>query len=128
MSFINDVLSAVREIAATNEEQRQVVIKSTKRLAEAYMLDMFRTVDFVAKITTNMDKQDLIKLAFPSTAQAMKVMNQEMDKAFTPPAPPTPPAPEPTPEPELRLKPKPNPWAPNREAWVAICDRSNANG
>ncbi len=123
MSFINDVLSAVREIAATNEEQRQVVIKSTKRLAEAYMLDMFRTVDFVAKITTNMDKQDLIKLAFPSTAQAVKAMNQEMDKAFAPP-----PAPEPTPEPELRLKPKPNPWAPNREAWVAICDRSNANG
>jgi hypothetical protein len=122
MSFINDVLSAVREIAATNEEQRQVVIKSTKRLAEAYMLDMFRTVDFVAKITTNMDKQDLIKLAFPSTAQAMKVMNQEMDKAFAPP-----PAPEPTPEPELRLKPKPNPWAPNREAWVAICEK-NANG
>ena len=123
MSFINDVLSAVREIAATNEEQRQVVIKSTKRLAEAYMLDMFRTVDFVAKITTNMDKQDLIKFAFPSTAQAVKAMNQEMDKAFAPP-----PAPEPTPEPELRLKPKPNPWAPNREAWVAICDRSNANG
>lgn len=128
MSFINDVLSVVREIAATNEEQRQMIIKHTKRLSEAYLLDMFRTVDFVAKITTNMDKQDLIKLAFPSTAQAMKVMNQEMDKAFTPPAPPTPPAPEPTPEPELRLKPKPNPWAPNREAWVAICDRSNANG
>lgn len=122
MSFINDVLSVVREIAATNEEQRQMIIKHTKRLSEAYLLDMFRTVDFVAKITTNMDKQDLIKLAFPSTAQAVKVMNQELDKAFAPPAPP---APEPTPEPELRLKPKPNPWAPNREAWVAICEKSN---
>lgn len=122
MSFINDVLSAVREIAATNEEQRQVVIKSTKRLAEGYMLDMFRSADFVARVTTNMEKHDLIKLLFPSTAQAMKVMNQELDKAFAPPAPP---APEPTPEPELRLKPKPNPWAPNREAWVAICEKSN---
>lgn len=123
MSFINDVLSVVREIAATNEGQRQVVIKSTKRLAEGYMLDMFRTVDFVARVTTNMEKQDLIKLAFPSTAQAIKVMNQELDKAFAPP-----PAPEPTPEPELEIKPKVNPWIPNREAWVAICDRSNTNG
>lgn len=123
MSFINDVLSVVREIAATNEGQRQVVIKSTKRLAEGYMLDMFRTVDFVARVTTNMDKQDLIKLCFPSTAQAIKAMNQEMDKAFAPP-----PAPEPTPEPELEIKPKVNPWIPNREAWVAICDRSNTNG
>jgi hypothetical protein len=123
MSFINDVLSAVREIAATNEEQRQVMIKSTKRLAEAHMLDMFRTVDFVARVTTNMEKHDLIKLCFPSTAAAMKAMNQEMDKAFAPP-----PAPEPTPEPELEIKPKPNPWAPNREAWVAICERSNTNG
>lgn len=123
MSLINNILSTIREISSINEEQRQVMIKSTKRLAEAHMLDMFRTVDFVAKITTNMDKQDLIKLAFPSTAQAMKVMNQEMDKAFAPP-----PAPEPTPEPELEIKPKPNPWAPNREAWVAICERSNTNG
>lgn len=120
MSFINDVLSVVREIAATNEGQRQVVIKSTKRLAEGYMLDMFRTVDFVARVTTNMEKQDLIKLAFPSTAQAIKAMNQEMDKAFAPP-----PAPEPTPEPELEIKPKVNPWIPNREAWVAICEKNN---
>lgn len=120
MSFINDVLSVVREIAAINEGQRQVMIKSTKRLAEGYMLDMFRTADFVARVTTNMEKHDLIKLCFPSTAAAMKAMNQEMDKAFAPP-----PAPEPTPEPELRLKPKPNPWAPNREAWVAICEKSN---
>lgn len=123
MSFINDVLSVVREISSTNEGQRQVMIKSTKRLAEAYMLDMFRTVDFVARVTTNMEKQDLIKLAFPSTAQAIKVMNQELDKAFAPP-----PAPEPTPEPELEIKPKVNPWIPNREAWVAICERSNTNG
>lgn len=123
MSFINDVLSVVREISSTNEGQRQVMIKSTKRLAEAYMLDMFRTVDFVARVTTNMEKQDLIKLAFPSTAQAIKVMNQELDKAFAPP-----PAPEPTPEPELEIKPKVNPWVPNREAWVAICERSNTNG
>lgn len=123
MSFINDVLSVVREIAATNEEQRQVVVKHTKRLAEGYMLDMFRSADFVARVTTNMEKQDLIKLLFPSTAQAIKVMNQEMDKAFAPA-----PAPEPTPEPELEIKPKVNPWIPNREAWVAICERSNTNG
>jgi hypothetical protein len=123
MSFINDVLSVVREISSTNEEQRQMVVKHTKRLAEGYMLDMFRSADFVARVTTNMEKQDLIKLLFPSTAQAIKVMNQELDKAFAPA-----PAPEPTPEPELRLKPKPNPWAPNREAWVAICERSNTNG
>jgi hypothetical protein len=123
MSFINDVLSVVREIAATNEEQRQMVVKHTKRLAEGYMLDMFRTVDFVARVTTNMEKHDLIKLCFPSTAQAIKVMNQELDKAFAPP-----PAPEPAAEPELEIKPKVNPWIPNREAWVAICDRSNANG
>ena len=123
MSSINHILSVVREIAATNEGQRQVMIKSTKRLAEAYLLDMFRTVDFVAKITTNMEKHDLIKLLFPSTAQAIKVMNQELDKAFAPP-----PAPEPTPEPELEIKPKVNPWIPNREAWVAICERSNTNG
>lgn len=123
MSFINDVLSVVREISSTNEEQRQMVVKHTKRLAEAYMLDMFRTVDFVARVTTNMEKHDLIKLLFPSTAQAIKVMNQEMDKAFAPP-----PAPEPTPEPELEIKPKVNPWIPNREAWVAICERSNTNG
>lgn len=123
MSFINDVLSVVREIAATNEEQRQVVVKHTKRLAEGYMLDMFRSADFVARVTTNMEKHDLIKLLFPSTAQAIKVMNQELDKAFAPP-----PAPEPTPEPELEIKPKVNPWIPNREAWVAICERSNTNG
>jgi hypothetical protein len=127
MSFINNVLSVVREISSTNEEQRQVVIKSTKRLAEGYMLDMFRTVDFVARVTTNMEKHDLIKLCFPSTAAAIKVMNQELDKAFTsPPAPE--PAAEPTPDPEFRLKPKVNPWIPNREAWVAICDKGNANG
>jgi hypothetical protein len=123
MSFINDVLSVVREISSTNEEQRQMVIKHTKRLAEGYMLDMFRSADFVARVTTNMEKHDLIKLLFPSTAQAIKVMNQELDKAFAPP-----PAPEPTPEPELEIKPKVNPWIPNREAWVAICERSNTNG
>lgn len=122
MSFVNNVLSVVREIAATNEMQRQVVIKSTRRLAEAYVVDMFRTVDFVARVTTNMEKHDLIKLAFPSTAAAVKVMNQEMDKAFA--TPPTP-APEPTPDPEFQLKPKVNPWIPNREAWVAICEKNN---
>lgn len=126
MSFINNVLSVVREISSTNEEQRQVVIKSTKRLAEGYMLDMFRTADFVARVTTNMEKHDLIKLCFPSTAAAMKAMNQEMDKAFA--SSPNAPTPEPTAEPELEIKPKVNSWVLNREAWIAMCDRSNANG
>ena len=126
MSLINNILSTIREISSTNEEQRQAVIKSTKRLAEGYMLDMFRTADFVTRVTTNMEKHDLIKLCFPSTAAAMKAMNQEMDKAFA--SSPNAPTPEPTAEPELEIKPKVNPWIPNREAWVAMCNRSNANG
>jgi len=133
MSLINNILSTIREISSINEEQRQTTIRNTKRLAEAYMVDMFRAADFITKITSNMDKHDIIKLVMPSTVSAVDVMNEEMNKAFadkanqpspesesTNSATPAPVMPEPVPAVDFTLKAKHTGWIPpSQGAWVS---------
>ena len=133
MSLINNILSTIREISSINEEQRQTTIRNTKRLAEAYMVDMFRAADFITKITSNMDKHDIIKLVMPSTVSAVDVMNEEMNKAFADKANQSSPEsespskatyapamPEPVPAVDFTLKAKHTGWIPpSQGAWVS---------
>lgn len=133
MSLINNILSTIREISSINEEQRQTTIRNTKRLAEAYMVDMFRAADFITKITSNMDKHDIIRLVMPSTVSAVDVMNEEMNKAFADkanqPSPEsessnsttsTPVTPVPVPAVDFTLKAKHTGWIPpSQGAWVS---------
>jgi signal recognition particle GTPase len=117
MSLINNILSTIREISSINEEQRQTTIRNTKRLAEAYMVDMFRAADFITKITSNMDKHDIIKLVMPSTVSAVDVMNEEMNKAFADKA--NQPSPEPVPAVDFTLKAKHTGWIPpSQGTWI----------
>lgn len=135
MSLINNILSTIHEISSINEEQRQTTIRNTKRLAEAYMVDIFRAADFITKITSNMDKRDIVKLVMPSTVSAVDVMNEEMNKAFADkanqPSPesepsngatsaPVVPTPEPVPAIDFTLKAKHTRWVPpSQGAWVS---------
>lgn len=133
MSLINNILSTIREISSINEEQRQTTVRNTKRLAEAYIVDMFRAADFVTKITSNMDKRDIVKLVMPSTVSAMDVMNEEIEKAFAnkanQPSPESessnsatsaPVVSEPVPAVDFTLKAKHTGWIPpSQGAWVS---------
>lgn len=132
MSLINNILSTIREISSINEEQRQTAIRSTKRLAEAYMVDIFRAADFITKITSNMDKRDIVKLVMPSTVSAVDLMNEEMNNAFadkanqpspesesTNSATTAPAMPKPVPVIDFTLKAKHTRWVPpSQGSWV----------
>lgn len=132
MSLINNILSTIHEISSINEEQRQTTIRNTKRLAEAYMVDIFRAADFITKITSNMDKRDIVKLVMPSTVSAVDLMNEEMNEAFadkanqpspesesTNSATTAPAMPKPVPVIDFTLKAKHTRWVPpSQGSWV----------